>query len=590
MKINTLELHNYRAFYRTHTISVDGKSMLIYGENGSGKSSLYKAVEDLFAAANQSKSIAANIFDGNSPYVKVIMDSGESFIYQNDNTSPVPTPNFLIETHRHNPFFTYKRLLRAYLAENDAKRPDIFSILIETVLPYHTNRKSGQTFREEWSDINNALKLNASTNKYKQVRNLTLPNFNNGLDAFLQDLANRTNNWLTQYFNHHVEIAFNEPNLSIRKEGSNKIIADKEITLTLKYFNASIPDNYYEFLNEARLSALTVCMYLASLKIIPEPQNYKILFLDDIFIGLDMSNRIPLLEILKDNFSDFQIFLTTYDRYWFEVAKDWFECKDKALWSFLEMYADDAAGFEIPHIIPAKGYLKKAEDYIVSHDYPAAGMYLRKQCERVLTNLLKPAYRVKEVSLDEKTKNYKTEQKKLNDLIIGLKNFCQDENLSYANFENLAIYKDALLNPLSHHDTETPIYKAELQAIMDVLKQLESIRIIELPSTRNKDFILRLEKSDGTFFAIEFRTGESILLIKEPSGSARLLHYCKCEQKSIDNNGSRQNERKSFDSLYTLYHDVCLRFNVPEQDDILYVIKLRGKSLHDMIAEQLPNA
>lgn len=45
MRIETIELHNYRAFYHTHAISVKGKNMLIYGENGSGKSSLYKAME-----------------------------------------------------------------------------------------------------------------------------------------------------------------------------------------------------------------------------------------------------------------------------------------------------------------------------------------------------------------------------------------------------------------------------------------------------------------------------------------------------------------------------------------------------------------
>ena len=586
MKIKTIELNNYRAFYRTHTISVQGKSMLIYGENGSGKSSLYKAIEDFFVAANQSKAIEANIFDTNSPYVKVVMDTDEAFEYQNNSTLPAPTPNFLIDTHRHNPFFTYKRLLRAYLTENEAKRPDIFSILIETILPYYTNRKSGQTFGDEWNDINKALQLNASTNKYKQAINTTLPNFNNGLDAFLRDLADKTNDWLNQYFNHHVAIAFKKPTLRIQKEVGKKVLADKEITLILTYFGASIPDRYYEFLNEARLSALAVCMYLASLKIIPEPQNYKMLFLDDIFIGLDMSNRIPLLQILKKEFAEYQIFLTTYDRHWFEVAKDWFERKAKDRWSFLEMYADDASGFEIPHIIPNKAYLKKAEDYILSHDYPAAGMYLRKECERVLTNLLKPAYRVKKVPQDEKTKNYSTEQKSLNDLIIGLKDFCQDENLPYANFEDLAIYKDALLNPLSHHDIETPIYKAELQAIMAVLKELESILIKEISGTRNKDFILRLEKPNKNFFAIEFKPTDSILLIKEPTSNARLLHCCKCEQLSIDDNGTRRDKRKNFDSLQMLYQDACLKFDVPEQDDLLKIITLRGKSLHDMIAEQ----
>ncbi len=558
MRIETIELHNYRAFYHTHAISAKGKNMLIYGENGSGKSSLYKAMEDFFAAASQSKPIAANIFDGNSPYVRIVMDTDQPFVYQNNSTLPAPdSKNFLIETHQYNPFFTYKHLLRAYLAENEARRPDLFSVLVETILPYHENSHSRRRFGEDWNDIKDALQSPADSDEYKEVIRTTLPKFNDGLEVFLEDLAEKINDWLNRYFNHHVTLIFEKPALSIQRIGSKKVFTGKEITITPTYFGASITSRYEEFLNEARLSALALCMYLSSLKIIPEPSNYKMLFLDDIFIGLDMSNRIPLLHILQDNFADFQIFLTMYDQHWFEFTKDWFKRKAKDQWSFLEMYADDTSGFEVPHIIPSKPYLKKAEDYLVSHDYPAAGMYLRKECERVLSDLLKPAYRVKEVPQDEKTKNYSTSQKKLNDLIIALKDFCQDENLHYADFEDLAIYKNALLNPLSHHDIETPIYKAELQAIMAVLKQLELIQIKELSKTRGKDFILRLEKPNKDFFSIEFRTRESIMLIKESSGNARLLHCCKCKQRSIDNNGTREDKRKSFDSLQMLYRDAC---------------------------------
>ena len=102
-------------------------------------------------------------------------------------------------------------------------------------------------------------------------------------------------------------------------------------------------------------------IYIAAL--VNTPQNnldFKILYLDDIFIGLDMSNRLPLLDILKnfkkpiieqfvdaenDNaivervqrvggevqtepesfFKTYQIFISTYDRFWFQVAKNWFE-------------------------------------------------------------------------------------------------------------------------------------------------------------------------------------------------------------------------------------------------------------------------
>jgi len=44
VRIQTIEITNYKAFYGTHKIDVGGKNFFIYGENGSGKSSLYYAL------------------------------------------------------------------------------------------------------------------------------------------------------------------------------------------------------------------------------------------------------------------------------------------------------------------------------------------------------------------------------------------------------------------------------------------------------------------------------------------------------------------------------------------------------------------
>jgi AAA15 family ATPase/GTPase len=48
VRIQTIEITNYKAFRGTHKIKVEGKNIFIYGENGSGKSSLYYALKDFF--------------------------------------------------------------------------------------------------------------------------------------------------------------------------------------------------------------------------------------------------------------------------------------------------------------------------------------------------------------------------------------------------------------------------------------------------------------------------------------------------------------------------------------------------------------
>jgi len=51
MKIQSIEITNYKAFLGTYLIKVDGKNLFIYGENGSGKSSLYYALKDFFQSS-----------------------------------------------------------------------------------------------------------------------------------------------------------------------------------------------------------------------------------------------------------------------------------------------------------------------------------------------------------------------------------------------------------------------------------------------------------------------------------------------------------------------------------------------------------
>ena len=54
MRIKTIEIVNYRAFHGRHKINAGGKNLFIYGENGSGKSSLYYVLKDFFQASMES--------------------------------------------------------------------------------------------------------------------------------------------------------------------------------------------------------------------------------------------------------------------------------------------------------------------------------------------------------------------------------------------------------------------------------------------------------------------------------------------------------------------------------------------------------
>ena len=55
-KIIKIELTNYRSFFDRYTIEIPGgKNLLIYGENGSGKSSLYEALKQFYIASDATR-------------------------------------------------------------------------------------------------------------------------------------------------------------------------------------------------------------------------------------------------------------------------------------------------------------------------------------------------------------------------------------------------------------------------------------------------------------------------------------------------------------------------------------------------------
>jgi len=244
---------------------------------------------------------------------------------------------------------------------------------------------------------------------------------------------------------------------------------DARITAKVKYFGQTISD-YQEFLNEARLSAIALSIYFAAIKLNPTQNALKVLFLDDVFIGLDMANRLPLLDIIKTEFADWQTFITTYDRHWFEIAKS---CLNEQ-WLKIEMYAikKKEHTFERPFIVkPSNNYLKRAEDYRDLGDYPAASNYLRKELERL----------IKERLPEEKVRDYGEKPHSLQYLWqILLERYAALNRPVSVNIKNtLDTIKLTLLNPLSHDNLSIPVYQYELKKAFKLIDEITAIPIIK---------------------------------------------------------------------------------------------------------------
>jgi hypothetical protein len=110
----------------------------------------------------------------------------------------------------------------------------------------------------------------------------------------------------------------------------------------------------------------------------------QLLLLDDVVLGLDASNRAPVLQILRDEFRDWQIVILTHDRIWFEMTRLYLGDD----WKSIELYHyyDHALGADRPVFRGSAGFLDKARAYLhpspgVPRDERAAAVYARAAFE-----------------------------------------------------------------------------------------------------------------------------------------------------------------------------------------------------------------
>jgi energy-coupling factor transporter ATP-binding protein EcfA2 len=508
MRITDIKITNYRAFYGEHHIQLDndGKNLMLYGENGSGKSSLFTAMKDFFlASVKKLPELEENIFlsaaKKNTAKIEITVrekpDSSKRTVFELNAVQKeiVSADKILIsDANKIKGFFDYRSLLRTHLGHNE--NVNLFNLLlgsflydkrkeyklVEQGILYHSiNRFSNKEIGKEWEAIvDDTFNKKQTTKQQDSTKNYLKDKFNPGLKEILQSIESDTNIFL-KYFgiNLNVKLEFDKVDYHGRRS-----LNGKNINLKIEFFAKHIPKHQY-FLNEARLTALAISLYLASIKVNPTKGALKILVLDDLLIGLDMSNRLPLLEILKNHFVDvkaddrFQIIMTTYDKVWYELVKSYFGVEQ---WKFVEVYSKRLSDndFEIPVIKHDNGYLDKAKYYLADKDFKASAVYIRTEFERLVKTIcdkqrIPVAYKKnqKEVTSDDFWMAIETQT-----------------NLDPSLIKDVKIHRGTVMNPFSHYDLEKPEFEKELTDTICAIEKLKA----EVSNIKKDRSIDKLEK------------------------------------------------------------------------------------------------
>lgn len=481
-RITNISVENYKAYIQKEDIKLpNGENLLIYGENGSGKTSLYKALFHFL----ESSANGAHIFEKNcysevdegkieitySDYesrTKSIIGGDVTYVSHSDVAQSTNQTTDVKIINRLSGFLDYSTLLKVYLI--DKATPNLFELLI-VLLGRHIPTKYAwtETIGECYDRVSTEIVTCVHRTDYKFLHRkadfdklrAVMPNVINDLNTIFSDLVNK-------YFgsmNMNVRLLFTSIELEddyriqdIRIKGSCQ--------LEVIHRGNRLPD--YNFrLNEARLSAIAICLYLATMKLRYDKNETKLLYLDDVFIGLDSANRRPIIHILKEEFSDYQLFISTYDKSWFNLAKEYIG--DLSEWKCIELYEGEyttASGLKVakPKIVKGESLIEKARRYLYREenlDYPAAANYMRKAYEELLTkNVYRPA--VLDSNLEQ------VPSFKIPGLIKSIKKFLStmphDPHASdlIKLLDKLITYVRPMLHPLSHFAPNEPFYKGEL--------------------------------------------------------------------------------------------------------------------------------
>lgn len=514
-KIDQIEFKNFKFFKKEFTLPLERKHLLVYGENGSGKSSIHwgfhtilqsclKSVDETnkyFDSANSENLRNCFANDNEEAYIKISFsdDEGHSndFTLAKDNNNESNNP-FLKATVVASDFLNYRYLSSLFDFRNSMDN-DIFSSFEKEILPYLYNKKQIQLIFpdnsrrktqelvecwkciKEWQDY---LANQEASNDEKETYSGLCTMFENIINSQLTDIINIANKKLKEIFHIPVSISVTYDGLTNHLKDYNyrpKLILTAQLTYTDLHPNSVNIYHLRTFFNEAKLSCIALAIRLA---IVDRRLSFaninvdfsKLLFIDDLLLSLDMSNRRLIIRILLDYSDRYQMILFTHDRAFFHLIQDEVALRDEdANWKCFEFYQpEESIGM---NSFPEPCFRENGKHYIDAlnlyklNQYPAAALEIRKGFEALLCKWY-PKNKIKEHDKQRDEIINLT----LAQLIKKWKLFCNRFHAP-VNFLEMAIidkYRDELMNPLSHNNIYAPIYRQEIKDCMSILKKAET--------------------------------------------------------------------------------------------------------------------
>lgn len=508
--INRIHICGFKAFPNDFELQLEGKNLLMYGENGSGKSSIYYALHCMFQAplkpdagkkyfdpASEQHLKNLNNLDAHSK-IWIDFDGRHPFIYNIDKEGY----QFTLLGGKHplpaqiNGCFVNHQFLFHFFNFRNSQRINLFPVFIKDILPFCKDDNTGLHIGEMYDEITASIIKKGRHIHPDYISNIEY--FNKAVKKVVEDIniyasdrynesfkdeddnelvirlrydsnfdkpEDDTNEYWLKYDN-IIELVKENGEIKERKSSYKKLnepFIGLEISEKMPDGNLRKIVKPHTYFNEAKLTAIALSVRFALLNI-EKPADGRFLALDDMLISLDMSNRAKVVDFLLKISDKYKIYLFTHDKMFFEYFKHKTK-KNQDAWVYKEIYMDYD---KTPYIRNSEDYLGQAEHYIKQHEYEIAGNFLRKEAEAFCKNFLP---KKKQLTGDFAHLD-------LNGLIMNCKDYAAESGvIDISIFNELDEHRKFILNPSSHDSYDVAKYGHEVKRCLQTLRKLREIII-----------------------------------------------------------------------------------------------------------------
>lgn len=436
-KISQIKIKNFKAFQEEQLFDLQGKNVLTYGNNGSGKSSLFWALYTLTQSSiKQDEDIRKyfkkfvesdkathqslrNVFtgEGEDSYIELttIDDIGKKDVYtiSEATINTNRDADILIrELNQASDFINYK-LLHNFYAAAHKQEVNLWQVFERDIFPYlldDANRVMLDKIITKTTDVPRYKSSRPVQGKRAEAIEQELATLNTEIETLLGQIQINANEFIKKHFFDNKDVirislqfakqfTFEKVKQQLWQQGKD---AERCGKLQIKLVVDIFQDNgggwkpvhrVHSFLNEAQLTRIAIGIRIGALRTRVQTTDFKILVLDDMLISLDMSNRMPIIKMIlnQDNdpdlhfFDDFQKIILTHDRGFYELVK---RHTSSHQWEYFTFRAKEDKN-KPPVIKRDRTPLEKAQVYLTDGEYDACGNELRKEVEAILDKHLK---------------------------------------------------------------------------------------------------------------------------------------------------------------------------------------------------------